>query len=160
MVRLCSLSSPKNKEWNSGNQSPCVCEHPLFASETFSPPNVSWPFPPVIMGWGRGSSLYHLLWQACFLNPLCLWHSHAALTDSFSLKQEQSYLLSTYLTKWERRSTTESKVTDGIFEPSKPQNLSTLSDTAYPHDEFLILHFPTDASGYFILHKHLLQKRA
>ena len=78
MVRLCSLSSPKNKEWNSGNQSPCVCEHPLFASETVSPPNVSWPFPPVIMGWGRGSSLYHLLWQACFLNPLCLWHSHAS----------------------------------------------------------------------------------
>lgn len=33
-------------------------------------------------------------------------------------------------------------------------------DASDPRDEFLILHFPIDASGYFILHKHLLQKRA
>lgn len=59
MVRLCSLSSPKIKEQNSGNQSPCVCEHPPFASETFSPPKMPWPFPPVIMG---GSFLFHLFW--------------------------------------------------------------------------------------------------
>ena len=86
MVRLCSLSSPKNKEQNSGNQSPCVCEHPPFASETLSPPKMPWPFPPVIMG---GSSLFHLFWRegggTCFLNPLCLWHSHASECGNHAL---------------------------------------------------------------------------
>lgn len=37
MVRLCSLSSPKIKEQNSGNQSPQVCEHPPFASRLSVP---------------------------------------------------------------------------------------------------------------------------